>query len=46
MASVVDGTNVSFDGVTGATASSAQAFNIEDKITHAIDQSGIGFSAQ
>ena len=42
---VIDGTGVTFDGVTGATASSAQAFNIEDKITHAIDQSGLALSA-
>ena len=39
----LDGTTVSFDGQTGATATLAQNFAIEDKIVHKIDNSALGF---
>jgi uncharacterized delta-60 repeat protein len=38
----LDGTSVSFDGKTGATASLAQDFAIEDKITDGLDTAGLG----
>ncbi len=39
----IDATGVSFGGQTGATASLPQNFAIEDKITHAVDDSSLGF---
>ncbi len=41
--STLDATGVSFDGHTGATATLAQNFAIEDKITHAMDDASLGF---
>ena len=41
--STLDATGVTFDGQTGATATLAQNFAIEDKITHAVDDSSLGF---
>src|SRR5262249_58883255 len=38
-----NGTAVIFDGHTGATATLAQNFAIEDRITHAVDNSTLGF---
>ena len=39
----LDATGTTFDGQTGATASLAQNFAIEDKIVHKIDNSALGF---
>ncbi len=39
----LDATQVSFDGNTGAAASLAQNFAIEDKILHGIDDVALGF---
>ncbi|MBK7408005.1 MAG: right-handed parallel beta-helix repeat-containing protein [Saprospirales bacterium] len=39
----LDGTAVSFDGNTGATATLAQNFAIEDKIVHKIDDGALGY---
>jgi hypothetical protein len=39
----IDATGVTFDGHTGATATLAQNFAIEDKIQHAVDDAGLGF---
>jgi nitrous oxidase accessory protein NosD len=39
----VDGTAATFEGLTGGAATVAQNFDIEDKITHAIDIAGVGF---
>ncbi len=39
----INGTGVSFDGLTGATATLAQNYAIEDKIIHAIDDGTVGF---
>jgi len=39
----IDATAVSFGGVTGATATLAQNFAIENKITDAVDDSSLGF---
>ncbi|AFZ24102.1 hypothetical protein Cylst_1845 [Cylindrospermum stagnale PCC 7417] len=39
----IDATAVTFDGLTGATATLPQLFGIEDKITHTIDNSAVGF---
>jgi hypothetical protein len=39
----IDGTAVSFDGLNGSTATLAQNFAIEDKITHAVDDASLGF---
>ena len=41
----IDATSVSFDGVTGATATLAQNFAIEDKIVHKVDNSSLGLGA-
>ena len=41
--STLDATGVSFDGHTGGTATLAQNFAIEDKITHAVDDATLGF---
>ncbi|WP_341226027.1 3-coathanger stack domain-containing protein [uncultured Arcticibacterium sp.] len=38
----MDATAASFDGKTGATASKAENFAIEDKITHKIDNAALG----
>ena len=38
----INATGVSFDGNTGLTASLPQNFGIEDKITHALDDSSLG----
>jgi uncharacterized delta-60 repeat protein len=38
----IDGTAVTFNGLTGATATMAQDFAIEDKITDALDNSALG----
>jgi filamentous hemagglutinin family protein len=39
----INANNVTFDGIKGADASLSQLFAIEDKITHAIDNSQLGF---
>jgi parallel beta helix pectate lyase-like protein/copper-binding protein NosD len=39
---MIDATGVVFDGDTGATASLAKLFDIEDKITHAVDDNSLG----
>jgi hypothetical protein len=39
----IDATGASFDGQTGATATLAQNFAIEDRITHALDDATLGF---
>jgi len=39
----VNGTAAVFDGETGATATLAENFAIEDKITHAVDDASLGF---
>ena len=39
----IDATGATFGGLTGATATIAQNFAIEDKITHATDTAGLGF---
>jgi len=39
----VTATSATFGGLTGATATLAQNFAIEDKIVHAIDVPGVGF---
>lgn len=39
----INGTNVLFDGLTGAAATLAQNHAIEDKIVHGVDQMGAGF---
>jgi parallel beta-helix repeat protein len=41
--STLDATGVTFDGHTGATATLAQNFAIEDKIQHAVDDASLGF---
>lgn len=38
----IDATSVSFDGLTGATATLAQNFAIEDKVVHKVDDSSLG----
>ncbi len=38
----IDATGVSFDGQTGATATLAQNFAIEDKVVHKVDNSSLG----
>lgn len=40
---ILDAISASFDGNTGATASLAQNFSIEDKITHSTDDLSVGF---
>ncbi|MBL7772756.1 MAG: right-handed parallel beta-helix repeat-containing protein, partial [Chitinophagaceae bacterium] len=39
----IDATQVSFDGLTGATATLTQNYGIENKINHKVDVSGLGF---
>src|SRR5262249_38587635 len=39
----MDATGASFDGQTGATATPAQNFAIEDKIQDAVDDASVGF---
>ncbi len=39
----INATSASFDSKTGATATDAQNYAIEDKITHAVDDSTLGF---
>ena len=39
----INATGVLFDGQTGASASLAQNFDIEDKITHEVDNATLGF---
>jgi uncharacterized repeat protein (TIGR01451 family) len=39
----IDATGVTFDGVTGATATLPENYAIEDKITHAVDDATLGF---
>jgi hypothetical protein len=39
----IDATQVSFDGQTGASATLAQNFTIEDKINHKVDNIALGF---
>ncbi|MBX3423492.1 MAG: VCBS domain-containing protein [Pirellulaceae bacterium] len=39
----INGTSASFDGQTGATATLAENFDIEDKITHGTDDLSLGF---
>ncbi len=39
----INGTNAVFDGLTGGARSVAQNYTLEDKITHALDDSGVGF---
>jgi uncharacterized delta-60 repeat protein len=40
---IVDGTTATFDGLTGAGATLAQNYDIEDKIFHATDDGTLGF---
>jgi hypothetical protein len=39
----INATGATFGGLTGATATIAQNFDIEDKIAHATDAAGLGF---
>ena len=39
----INATAVSFDGVTGAAATNAQLVAIENKLTHAVDNTSLGF---
>jgi hypothetical protein len=39
----IDATGARFDGQTGATATLAQNFAIEDRLTHAVDDGSLGF---
>ena len=39
----IDATSASFDGKTGAAMSLPELYSTEDKITHGVDQSGLGF---
>ena len=39
----IDATSASFNGKTGAAMTLSELFDVEDKITHGVDESGLGF---
>ncbi|WP_020468704.1 right-handed parallel beta-helix repeat-containing protein [Zavarzinella formosa] len=39
----LDGTGVTYDGVLGSAVTTSQGYAVEDKITHAVDDSTLGF---